>query len=114
MKSTESSPGKESNPKKLTSSLSQCAENVSHLHAQSLPMENTGKFRHFYKIGHIIAKSNIGTIRKCLHLTTNQIRAVEFIPKKTIDTYLKGKGSLMEDLRILGCLLYTSPSPRDS
>jgi serine/threonine protein kinase len=64
-------------------------------HSLSLSHENKGKFRNFYKAGHIMVKSTIGAIRKCLHITLKQVRAVEFISKKLIKE-TKPKTNYME------------------
>jgi serine/threonine protein kinase len=64
-------------------------------HSVSLSHENKGKFRNFYKAGHIMVKSTIGAIRKCLHVTLKQVRAVEFISKKLIKE-AKSKTQYME------------------
>ena len=87
------------NPKCLTPSLSKCEECPTFARAAlSLPVENKGKFREHYKVGHIVAKSTIGAIRKCLHVSTKQIRLVEFISKRIVPSTAKPKFNYMQEL----------------
>ena len=64
----------------------------------SLPIENKGKFREHYKVGHIIARSTIGAVRKCLHVSSKQIRLVEFISKRIVNDNSKAKFNYMDAL----------------
>ena len=93
-------PSKEQKTTKcLTPSLSKCYENSTFVRTTlSLPLENKGKFRENYKVGHIVAKTTIGAIRKCLHISTKQIRLVEFISKRIIPLSTKSKLKYMEEL----------------
>jgi serine/threonine protein kinase len=79
-------------------------EKFESLHSQTLPIENKGKIRKSYKIGHVIADSSLGQIRKCLHIRTGQIRAVKFIPKHQVESSEKLKTKLLEELDLLSQL----------
>ena len=75
-----------------------------HPHAQTLPIENKGKIRQSYKIGHVIAESSLGHIRKCLQIRTGQVRACKFIPKASIESSISMKNKLTEELELLSQL----------
>ena len=75
-------------------------------HSMTMSLENKGKFRTFYKVGHIISRSSIGALRKCLHVSTNQVRSVNFISKRIVTN--KSKSNIMEELDKLNQLVHSS------
>ena len=71
--------------------------------AKTFIHENKGKFRDNYKIGHVIGTGAFGQVRKCLHIKSNNVRAVKLIPKSILSD--KVKNGLIKELEILRSLV---------
>ena len=65
--------------------------------------QNLAQFQSNYKVGPLVGSGSFGTVRRCVHLKTAQVRAVKII-EKTPGQSESEKETLKKELEILRSL----------